>query len=456
MVRAAADRESREAAEKVAAERAARQERQLSELMGRLAGLPSLQNVEEQEDGQVQAAPVTGGEVENPAPSTSQRLHRAERGVSVEVGSQGDRSGESGQDRDYGLHGESTIAHESRRSFGVAPMKIAPPKLTDKKGFQAFQQQVAVFARYHDFESVLLNEPYINVGGPTSREEFLRTGVLPETYERHLKAWVYLSTAFDSPTDIGRFRRSLSPGQFWKEKVEHYCPTHAGNQIELRRQFTNFKIPQKCDPLEKLYELEDLAELMRWANIEVDTQTVLGTFVAALPERYDFEIRELSRKQAFDRDEVMTVIRAQYNLLCTKEKDPSAGNHHALAADERGRARGGRSGGKRGGRGGRGGGRGGNGNSNPENSGGENTAAGDGDGSSKGSMCYNCHRRGHFDRDCTVEVCKRCGGRGHDESKCPSAPDEKCSTALLAHLIVELPTADDLADVTLSEEEAGF
>lgn len=132
---------------------------------------------------------------------------------------------------------------------------------------------------------------------------------------------------------------------------------------------------------------------MRWANIEVDTQTVLGTFVAALPERYDFEIRELSRKQAFDRDEVMTVIRAQYNLLCRKEKDASkniSSVHHALAADERGRAGGGRSGGKRGGRGG---GRGGNGNNKSENSGGENTAAGDGDGSSKGPVCYNCHGR---------------------------------------------------------------
>lgn len=151
----------------------------------------------------------------------------------------------------------------------------------------------------------------------------------------------------------------------------------------------------------------------------------------------------------------MTVIRAQYNLLCRKDKDASkniSSGPHALAADERSRAGGGRSGGKRGVRGG---GRGGNGNNKSENSGGENTAAGNGDGSSKGPVCWTCRGRGHFARDCTVEMCERCGGRGHDESKCPSAPDEKGSTALLAHL-VELPTADDLADVTLSEEEAGF
>lgn len=41
---------------------------------------------------------------------------------------------------------------------------------------------------------------------------------------------------------------------------------------------------------------------------------------------------------------------------------------------------------------------------------------------------------------------------GHDESKCPSAPD----VALLAHLMVELPNADDLASVTSSEGAAGF
>lgn len=117
-----------------------------------LAGLLGKQNVEEQEDAQVLAAPVTGGEVENPAPSTSQRLHRA-ASVSVEVGSEEDQSGESEPDRDYGLHGESTRAHASRRSVGVAPMKIAPPKPMDKNGFQAFQhcKLLHLFARYHSF-----------------------------------------------------------------------------------------------------------------------------------------------------------------------------------------------------------------------------------------------------------------------------------------------------------------
>ena len=48
----------------------------------------------------------------------------------------------------------------------------------------------------------------------------------------------------------------------------------------------------------------------------MDEQTTLCTFVAGLPvSEYDFEIRQLSQKLTFDRDEVFNTIEAQYNQL---------------------------------------------------------------------------------------------------------------------------------------------
>ena len=85
----------------------------------------------------------------------------------------------------------------------------------------------------------------------------MRRGIDEETCQRHLNAWVYLSTAFELPTDIGSFQR-----KFWKETVERYCPKTAENQIELRRKFANFLVPKNADPIPKLFELEDLTQLM--------------------------------------------------------------------------------------------------------------------------------------------------------------------------------------------------
>ena len=92
------DRASREAAEKVAADReasaagrAAEQQRQHDEMMQMLVRLTSKQSgTEEQknQDEQVREAPATSGEVEDPEPSTpAQVLPRiAESVVPVEVG----------------------------------------------------------------------------------------------------------------------------------------------------------------------------------------------------------------------------------------------------------------------------------------------------------------------------------------------------------------------------------
>ena len=83
---------------------------------------------------EAQAAPVTGGEVGNPAPSTPQEDSAAKSVVPVEDGPHVDQSGENGQDGDYGLQGESANTHGSRRSLR-APMTIAPPILKES-GFR--------------------------------------------------------------------------------------------------------------------------------------------------------------------------------------------------------------------------------------------------------------------------------------------------------------------------------
>ena len=330
------DRASREAAEKAAADReassagrAAKQQRQHDEMMQMLVRRTSKQSgTEEQknQDEQVREAPATSGEVEDPAPSTSaQVLPRiAESVVPVEVGPREGQPSESGQDRDYGLHGESAKTHESRR-FVTQTMKIVPPTLKDRKGFQSFQTKVDVFSKYHGFDGVLKSEEYLDVGGSMSKEDFLRKNVSAETYEKHLKAWVFLSQAFELPTDLGRFRRSTSPGKFWQETVEWYCPKTTGNKTQLRKDFNNFHVQKGRNPIPALFGLEDHVELMRDAGIIVDSQSVYGTFVAGLPpSEYEFEIRELSRKQVFDREEIINVIQAQYDLLQEEEEPPSS------------------------------------------------------------------------------------------------------------------------------------
>ena len=69
-------------------------------------------------------------------------------------------------------------------------MKIPPPTLEDRKGFRIVQVKVGVYAKYHGFDSVLESEPYLDVGGSTSKAEFMRRGIDEETYQRHSNAWV--------------------------------------------------------------------------------------------------------------------------------------------------------------------------------------------------------------------------------------------------------------------------
>ena len=219
--------------------------------------------------------------------------------------------------------------------------------------------------------------------------------------------------------------------------------------MTLRQQLTNFQVPKTSDPVQKLLEIEDHAELMRDAGIKVDDQAMYGAYVAALssPE-YQPEIRELKREQVFDREHIIRLVRAAHELLKDKKKkSPSA---LAFISDGRnGRGGRGHPGGKRGGRGcGRGRSNSGNGKAKSGDDDGKD-AAEDGKKLAKGPMCDNCHVRGHFAADCKTKVCKKCGGRGHDESKCPSPADMESALA------VELPGSDE-ESTTSSVGAAGF
>ena len=129
---------------------------------------------------------------------------------------------------------------------------------------------------------MLTTESPVDVGSE-ERDVLLRRGVSSVTYDRHLRAWAFFSMAFELPTEKGRFRRSTSPRQFWENTVKWYIPQTAGQQVTLRQQLTNFQVPKTSDPVQKLLETEDHAELMRDAGIKVEDQAVYGAYVAALP-----------------------------------------------------------------------------------------------------------------------------------------------------------------------------
>ena len=169
---------------------------------------------------------------------------------------------------------------------------------------------------------MLHSETHLDVGDDTkSRIDLIREGVDSETYDRHLRAWFFFSQAFDLPIDLGRFSTSKSPGQFWEDTVKYYCPKSTGDQIAMRKTLSDFKVDKGVDPIPRLYNLEEHVTKVITAGIPVDEQTTLCTFVAGVPvSEYDFEIRQLSRKLTFDRDEVISTIEAQYNLLRTRRQ----------------------------------------------------------------------------------------------------------------------------------------
>ena len=363
--------------------------------------------------------------------------------VPAEVGPRvSGQPGDGGRERGFSFGGESTNPHsdDGRAEYvqRTAPfMKMPVPVLKSRIDWPAFRDKVFTFAKYFGFEDVLLTEQDIDVGSNTiDRETFIREHDVPgSTYDRHLKAWIFFGQAFQTTTDLGRMKRILSPSRLWRETVEWYTAITVGQQNELRSKLANFKMSRGSNPTEAMLAIEDIAADMRNSGLTVDEQHVLSVFVSALPEEYDLEVREIHRKESFNRAEIMALLRSAYDVMQRRKKGSSHG--HALVSDgargggsTRGRGRD-RSGARGGGRSSRSGGRGGKGDrgtstTNEKKPGDGGKSGGESAKSEKaapkGPLCYKCRRRGHMSAECTVEICERCKGAGHSASVCPS-PD---------------------------------
>ena len=93
-------------------------------------------------------------------------------------------------------------------------------------------------------------------------------------------------------------------------------------QDTAEEDFNNFHVKKGRNPIPALFGLEDHVELMRDAGIIVDSRSVYGTFVAGLPpSEYEFEIRELSRKQVGDNQRDPGAVRSPQQ---EEEEPPSS------------------------------------------------------------------------------------------------------------------------------------
>ena len=82
------------------------------------------------------------------------------------------------------------------------------------------------------------------------------------------------------------------------------------------RQLYNFKIGVERDPVEKLFEMEDLHVKLNNAGMSVDSDTLYACFVSALPAaEYSPEIRDLNLEQVHDRKEIINLVRTKYETL---------------------------------------------------------------------------------------------------------------------------------------------
>ena len=108
------------------------------------------------------------------------------------------------QDWDVGPSGELFItAAEGLRSRPfLGQPKMAIPVLKGRNNFDTFSKQMRVYPKLCGFESVLDNDPNVEVGADgNDRESIMAQGVWTSIYERQLMAWVFLSQALQSNVD---------------------------------------------------------------------------------------------------------------------------------------------------------------------------------------------------------------------------------------------------------------
>ena len=279
------------------------------------------------------------------------------------------------------------------------------PVLKGRDNYDSFRKQMRVYTKLHGFETVFDSDEYVEVGAEgKDKESLLAQGVTALTYEKQLMAWVFLSQALQSSVDKATFHRSTSPRQCWESIVDWYDTKTNAQKGLCMRQLHRFEIGKQQNPVEKLYEIEDLRVKLENAGLSVDDNTLYSCFVSALPSpEYDLEIRDLNLKQVFDRKEILNLVRSQYEVLL-----PSFGKRSDSQAmvGKVGRGHGG--GGK-----GRGGGRSGRGKEDGRRGKATDT-----------TTCWRCKAPGHFSDACTAKLCDRCGGRGHHSSVCATPVDE--------------------------------
>ena len=181
-----ADREEAEAARKADAES---QSTQMSDMMRMMTALMSKNSGQEEERGRsAQVAPTTTDEEqEAPALSTPDEEQEAPASaasfqgrperffVPAEAATQRGQPGGGGRDWGYAPHGESTI-----QRYSTHMPKMQPLVLADRKQFKPFEQDVRIYAKYMDFESVLISDPPMDVGAAgNERSTMLRRRVSP-------------------------------------------------------------------------------------------------------------------------------------------------------------------------------------------------------------------------------------------------------------------------------------
>ncbi|CAM9615699.1 unnamed protein product, partial [Hapterophycus canaliculatus] len=110
-------------------------------------------------------------------------------------------------------------------------------------------------------------------------------------------------------------KRVLSPSLLWQETQKWHAPSTVGRQVELRRKFDRYKYPKGKDPTEALYEIEDIASEIAMTGTPVDYQLVYSTFVSSLPDEYEYEVRQLSEMESFDRGEILRKLRSAFEVM---------------------------------------------------------------------------------------------------------------------------------------------